>query len=122
MIPRVKICGLTRPEDVAAAIGAGADYLGFIVEAKSPRKLLVAQAAKLSLPAKGITPRVAVTVNAKDDILSAIAALMQPDFIQLHGDETPARAAAIKSAYGIPIIRAFAAKIKAVLAEAKAHR
>ena len=106
MSKAVKICGLTRPEDIAAAIGSGADFLGFIVEAKSPRRLSVAQAAKLSLPAKGITPRVAVTVNAEDDILSAIAAQMQPDFIQLHGDETPARAAAIKSAYGIPIIRA----------------
>jgi len=106
MTPCVKICGLTRPEDVAAAIRAGADYLGFIIEAKSPRRLSVAAAAKLSLPAKGITPRVAVTVNADDKTLSDIAARMQPDFIQLHGDESPARAAQIKTAYGIPLIRA----------------
>lgn len=106
MNARVKICGLTRPEDVEAAIAAGADYLGFIVEAKSPRKLSVSQAAKLSLPAKGITARVAVTVNASDETLAGIAAGMQPDFIQLHGDETPDRARAVKAAYGIPLIRA----------------
>lgn len=106
MMKRVKICGLTRPEDVADSIAAGADYLGFIVEAKSPRRLTVAQAATLTLPVKGIIPRVAVTVNASDAVLSDIAKTMQPDFIQLHGDETSARAQAIKSAYGIPLIRA----------------
>lgn len=106
MRPCVKICGLTRPEDVFAAIGAGADYLGFIVEAKSPRKLSVTQAAKLSKPAKGIISRVAVTVNASDSVLADIAEAMQPDFVQLHGDETPERARAIKTAYGIPLIRA----------------
>ena len=106
MTSRVKICGLTRPEDVELAIGAGADYLGFIVEATSPRMLTFAAAANLSLPAKGIIPRVAVTVNASDDSLTGIANVMQADFIQLHGDETPARAADIKARYGIPIIRA----------------
>ena len=106
MISRVKICGLTRPEDVETAIGAGAAYLGFIVEAKSSRMLTVARAAELSLPAKGIVPRVAVTVNASDDSLTGIANVMRADFIQLHGDETPARAADIKARYGIPIIRA----------------
>ncbi len=106
MISSVKICGLTRPEDVELAIGAGADYMGFIVEAKSPRMLTVAQAAELSLPAKGIVSRVAVTVNADDKALKNIAETMQPDFIQLHGDESPQRAAQIKARYGIPIIRA----------------
>jgi len=64
MNPRVKICGLTKPEDVEAAILYGASFLGFIVEAKSARRLSVAQAAKLSLPAKDSAKTVAVTVNA----------------------------------------------------------
>ena len=70
MNTRVKICGLTRARDVEAAILHGADMLGFIVEAKSKRRLSVREAARIALPAKGIIPRVAVTVNADDETLS----------------------------------------------------
>lgn len=55
MTPKVKICGLTRPEDVEAAIRYGADYLGFIVEAKSKRRLSVSEAAKLSCRPKPLS-------------------------------------------------------------------
>ena len=103
---QVKICGLTRPQDVEAAIAYGADYLGFIVEAKSARKLSAAQAAKLSLPAKGAAKAVAVTVNADDDVIKAIAELMQPDYIQLHGDESPERAAKVTKRFGLKTIKA----------------
>ena len=91
----VKICGLTRPEDVESAIRYGASFLGFIVECPSKRRLSVAQAARLSAPARGIIPRVAVTVNPDDDLIDRILTEMQPDYIQLHGNETPARAAEI---------------------------
>ena len=103
---QVKICGLTRPEDIEAAILYGADYLGFIVEAKSARQLSVQQAATLSAPVKGIIPTVAVTVNPDDDLLQRITQTMKPDFIQLHGDETPERVAAIKKRFGMKIIKA----------------
>ena len=95
MQTRVKICGLTRPEDVESAIRYGASFLGFIVECPSKRRLSVAQAARLSAPARGIIPRVAVTVNPDDDLIDRILTEMQPDYIQLHGNETPARAAEI---------------------------
>ena len=95
MTTRVKICGLTRPEDVASAIENGAAFLGFIVECPSKRRLSVAQASKLAGPAKGLAARVAVTVNPDDDLIDRILAEMRPDYIQLHGDETPARAAEI---------------------------
>ena len=95
MQTRVKICGLTRPEDVKSAIEFGASFLGFIVECPSKRRLSVAQAAEISRPAQGIIPRVAVTVNSDDNLIHRILEQMQPDYIQLHGDETPARAAAI---------------------------
>ena len=95
MTTRVKICGLTRPEDVASAIENGAAFLGFIVECPSKRRLSVAQAFKLAGPAKGRAARVAVTVNPDDNLIDRILAEMQPDYIQLHGDETPARAADI---------------------------
>jgi len=106
MPAKVKICGLTRPEDVEAAILHGASYLGFIVEAKSKRRLSVEQAARVSLPAKGIVPRVAVTVNADDETLDAIMALMQPDYIQFHGDETPEHIAKVSTDYGVKTIKA----------------
>lgn len=106
--PKVKICGLTRPEDVEAAIQFGADYLGFIVEAKSKRRLSVSEAAQIALPAKGIIPRVAVTVNADDETLKSIVDQMQPDFIQFHGDETPAHIAQVSQAWGVRTIKALA--------------
>jgi len=104
--PQVKICGLTRPEDVEAAILYGASYLGFIVEAKSKRRLSVNEAARLSLPAKGIVPRVAVTVNADDPTLAVILDKVQPDFIQFHGDERPAHIAKVNRDYGVGTIKA----------------
>ena len=94
MITRVKICGLTRPEDVACAVKNSAGFLGFIVECPSKRRLSVAQAAAL-ISYAGSIPRVAVTVNPSDDLIDRIVAEMKPDYIQLHGDETPARAAEI---------------------------
>ena len=102
----VKICGLTRPEDVSCAIENGADFLGFIVEAKSKRCLSVSQAARLSLPAKGIVARVAVTVNADDELLSRIMEQMRPDYIQCHGDEDFLRVADIAAKFDVKTIKA----------------
>ena len=106
MNPRVKICGLRRPEDVEAAIRYGASFLGFIVEAKSVRRLSVAQAAKLSLPAKASAKAVAVTVNADDTLIDAIATQMQPDYIQLHGDESVDRVAEIARKFSVKTVKA----------------
>ena len=94
MITRVKICGLTRPEDVICAVKNGAGFLGFIVECPSKRRISVAEAAALAPYANDIA-RVAVTVNPSDDLIDLILAEMKPDYIQLHGDEPPARAAEI---------------------------
>jgi phosphoribosylanthranilate isomerase len=102
----VKICGLTRAEDVNAAIEAGASYLGFIVEAPSKRKVSVTQAAKISAPASGIISRVAVTVNPDDALLTRIMAEMAPDYIQCHGDESAARVAEIARTYNVKTIKA----------------
>ena len=102
----VKICGLTRRSDVAAAISAGASYLGFIVEAASKRRLTASEAAAISAQAKGRAARVAVTVNADDDLLTRIMAEMTPDFIQCHGDESPARVAEIARKFKVRTIKA----------------
>ena len=119
MTPKVKICGLTRPEDVEAAIIYGASFLGFIVEAKSARKLSIAQAAKLSLPAKASAETVAVTVNADNATIGAITTYMQPDYIQCHGDEGVDRVAEIARRFEIKTIKAIAVSTPAdmILAE-----
>lgn len=106
MNTRAKICGLTRAEDVACAIEHGASFLGFIVEAPSKRRLSVEQAAKLAKPAAGIIARVAVTVNADDDLITHIMAQMAPDYIQCHGDETPLRIAEIARKFNVKTIKA----------------
>jgi len=106
MNTHVKICGLTRPEDVEAAIRYGASFLGFIVEAKSARRLSVVQAAKLSLPAKSSAKTVAVTVNANDELIEAIITQMQPDYIQLHGDESVDRVAEIARKFSVKTVKA----------------
>ena len=102
----VKICGLTRAKDVEAAIAAGASYLGFIVEAASKRRVSVSEAARLARPAQGIIPRVAVTVNADDALLTRIMEEMKPDYIQCHGEEPPARVAEIARKFNVKTIKA----------------
>lgn len=97
-----------RPEDVETAVRYGADYLGFIVAAASPRRLTIEQAARLAGPVKGIVPRAAVTVNADDDMLTAIMSQMSPDYIQCHGDETPERIAEIARKFAVKTIKACA--------------
>ena len=118
---RVKICGLTRPEDVETAILHGASFLGFIVEAKSARKLSVAKAAKLARPAKGAAKTVAVTVNADDTTLDSIAAQMQPDYIQLHGDETVDHVAEIARRFKVKTIKAIPVSSPADMIKAEAY-
>lgn len=105
MSTRVKICGLTRAEDVAQAVTAGASFLGFIVECPSKRRLSVADAAAIA-PTSLPVPRVAVTVNPDDDLIARIMAGMVPDYIQLHGDETPARVGDIIKRFKVKIIKA----------------
>lgn len=106
MSTQVKICGLTRKEDVETAIKEGADFLGFIIEAPSPRRLSVAHAKPLFDEAKGLAQRVAVTVNADDVLLDTIAAQLKPDYLQFHGDEGVDRLADIAKRYNFKIIKA----------------
>lgn len=105
---KVKMCGLTRAEDVQLACNAGAGFLGFIIEAPSHRSLSVGQASTLSAPYQGKVSRVAVTVNASDRLIKTICKQMQPDFIQFHGDESPSHIKAIAHQYNIRTIKAIA--------------
>ena len=96
---RVKICGLTAAADVSAAVKAGAAYVGFVFFEKSQ-----ARALALSVP-PGVA-KVALTVDADDATLDALTDQVPLDFLQLHGHESPARVAEVKSRYGLPVIKA----------------
>lgn len=86
---RIKICGLTRPEDVAAAVEAGADALGFIFAEGSPRRVSCDRAAELIRGAPPFVSRVGVFVNECLERVQEVAQSCGLDTVQLHGDETP---------------------------------
>jgi len=103
---RVKICGLTRPEDVFAAADAGAAYCGFVFFPKSPRNLSIDAARDLAVEVPVGIAKVALVVNADDDLLDAITGSVPIDMLQLHGTESPGRVSEIRSRYGLPVMKA----------------
>lgn len=103
---RVKVCGLTRPEDVTAAVTAGARYVGFVFFARSPRNLGPDQARALALQVPVGVARVALTVDAEDAALDALTQAVPLDMLQLHGRESPERVSAVKARYGLPVMKA----------------
>ncbi|MBY0354527.1 MAG: phosphoribosylanthranilate isomerase [Rickettsiales bacterium] len=106
----VKLCGLRRPEDVDAAIHAGADELGFIFYPSSQRHVSLTEASLLRALVPSQRRVVAVTVDASDDELDAIAQFLQPDVFQLHGNESPHRVHEVKTRLQRPVIKAIAVK------------
>ena len=103
---RVKICGLTRPEDVVATAEAGASYAGFVFFPKSPRHVSVSQARELALTAPVGLAKVGLVVNAEDALLDEILEQVPLDMLQLHGRESVDRVAEIRSRYGLPVMKA----------------
>ena len=111
----IKICGLTTPDTLSAALDGGASHVGFIFFARSPRNLMTAEAGRLRQAAEGRAQAVAVTVDADDALLDAIVAEMAPDMLQLHGKETPERVAEVKARHSLPVMKAFSVAEKADL-------
>ena len=103
---RVKICGLTDGHALRAAVEAGAAYVGFVFFARSPRNLGVARAAELALEVPPGVAKVALTVDADDAALDEIVGRVPLDMLQLHGSESPARVAAIRARFGLPVMKA----------------
>lgn len=106
MSVQVKICGLSTPDTVEAAISAGADYIGFNFISRSVRYITLEQAFDLAKLVPDTVLKVALTIDADDATHAAIIAALAPDMLQLHGSETPARLAEIKSRFGLPIMKA----------------
>lgn len=100
---KIKICGLTQPDTLEAAIRARADYAGFNFFPPSPRFLPLADARELAARAEGRIGRVGVFVDADDAAIAEAATAARLDAIQLHGSETPERAAQVQARFGMPV-------------------
>ncbi len=118
---KAKICGLSTPEAVSAALEGGAAFIGFVFYAKSPRDIAPEASARLAAPARGRSRIVAVTVDPDDALVDRITAILKPDLIQLHGRETPSRAAAIALRSGAGVIKALPVSEASDLEAAKAY-
>jgi phosphoribosylanthranilate isomerase len=112
----VKICGLSTRETLDVALESGADMVGFVFFAPSPRHLGLETARDLGRQAKGRASKAALTVDADDATLANIVEALEPDILQLHGRETVARLRDIKQKFGLPVMKAIAVETPADLA------
>lgn len=106
MSVKVKICGLKSEATLAAALDGGADYVGFVFYPPSPRSLPPAEAGRLAHSARGRAKIVALLVDPDDDLLGQVMSALDPDLIQLHGEETPERVSEIRKRWGRPVMKA----------------
>ena len=105
MMTQIKICGLSEPETLETALDAGADFIGFIFYAPSPRYVELETARALGAQVAGRAKKVAVSVDADDATLDAIVEALEPDYLQVHGSENPDRVAYLSERYGLPVIK-----------------
>jgi phosphoribosylanthranilate isomerase len=108
----IKICGLSTPGTLDTALEAGADMVGFVFFPPSPRHLQFDVARALSRRVGGRAQKVALTVDADEDYIAAVIEALQPDMLQLHGKESPKRLTALKTRFGLPIIKALAVEVR----------
>lgn len=104
---RIKICGLTRKQDIREAVIAGASYIGLVFFEKSPRHVSPELARELALEAPVGIVKVGLFVNPDDALLESILKIVPLDMIQLHGSESPERVQEIKARFRLPIMKAF---------------
>ena len=102
----VKICGISEPETLKAAIEGGARWIGFVFYPASPRYVAPAMAAELARMVPTGVRTVGLFVDPDDTFLENVVSQVPFDMLQLHGKETPERVAAVKAAYGIPVMKA----------------
>ena len=121
MTVKVKICGVRTPAILEAAAAAGADFVGLVFFAKSPRNLRLQEAAGLAEAARGRVATVAVMVDPDDGLIDQVAGTVRPDLLQLHGHESPERVAAIKARAKLPVIKAISVAAATDVADASAY-
>src|SRR5262245_1679026 len=102
----IKICGLKTPQALDVALDSGADLVGFVFFAPSPRHLGLEAARTLGQRVQDRAGKVALTVDANDDTLLDIISALKPNMLQLHGNETPERVVAVRTRFGLPVMKA----------------
>jgi phosphoribosylanthranilate isomerase len=108
MTVRAKICGINSPDAADAAVAGGAGYVGFVFYPPSPRSLTPEAAGALAARVPVPVIRVGLVVDASDETIAAILAACPLEMLQLHGSETPARAAEIRARFRLPVMKAIA--------------
>lgn len=104
MSVEVKICGLNDEDAIDAAIEAGADYIGLVFFAKSPRAVDAERAAELTQFIEGVQ-KVGLFVDPGDALLDEVLTHVRLDLLQFHGSETPERLAHIRAEFGVPVMK-----------------
>jgi phosphoribosylanthranilate isomerase len=102
----VKICGLKTLEALDVALEAGADMVGFVFFAPSPRSVGFEAARALGARVRGRAQKVALSVDANNEQLAAMIEALAPDMLQLHGKEPPERVAMVRGRFGLPVMKA----------------
>jgi phosphoribosylanthranilate isomerase len=103
---KVKICGLRTEAALTAALDGGADYVGLVFFPPSPRHLPPAAAGPLAAMARGRARIVALMVDPDDALIETVVGAVDPDLIQLHGEESPERVAEVRRRWARPIMKA----------------
>ena len=119
--PAIKICGLTTPETLDAAIAARADYFGLMFYEPSPRFADLPVARMLGERARGRIGTVGVYVDASDALLAETVAAARLTALQFHGSESPERVAAARHRFGLPVWKVLSVATADDIGPAKAY-
>jgi len=119
---RAKICGVSTPDAIAAAIKGGASHVGFVFFAKSPRHVDIERAAELARLVPGDVGRVGLFVDPDPGFLAMALARVPLEVIQLHGSESPTFAASVVSTHGKEVWKAIPVRTRADLAAGSHYR
>lgn len=106
MMVRVKICGIKSADIMRVALDAGADDVGLVLFAKSPRNVGLREAAALADIARARAGIVVLSVDPGDAMIDEVMREVRPDLLQLHGDETPERCREIKARWPVAVMKA----------------
>lgn len=104
----IKICGINSEEAAEAVLRAGADFAGLVFHPRSPRHITLETGHTLAGKMRGRLRLVALVADADDETLSAVVKTVRPDFLQLHGSETPDRVGEVRARFGVAVIKAVA--------------
>lgn len=121
MTIKIKICGLSTESSIDAAIAAGADYIGLVHFAKSPRHVSLERATELRKYAANRIKVVLLLVNADPKLTGQAISVVKPDVIQFHGSETPDWLKLVADNSGLEIWKALGVKDKPTLAKSSRY-